>query len=85
MCIYMGSVRRGVLFLFMLGIGFVILLWHSLGIHMNITWHTSNLGGVALFATTVLIAIDGKYFYTEAFGISLFLCYFQFDPFYICR
>ena len=34
-CNYLVSVRRGFLFLWVLGMGFVILLWHSLGLPYN--------------------------------------------------
>ena len=34
-CNYVVSVRRGFLFLWLLGMGCVILLWHSLGLQYN--------------------------------------------------
>ena len=34
-CNYVVSVRRGFLFLWMLGMGYVILLWHSLSLPYN--------------------------------------------------
>ena len=34
-CNYVVSVRRGFLFLWVLGMGYVILLWHSLGLPYN--------------------------------------------------
>ena len=34
-CNYVVSVRRGFLFLLVLGMGYVVLLWHSLGLPYN--------------------------------------------------
>ena len=34
-CNYVVSVKRGVLFLWVLGMGYVILLWHSLSLPYN--------------------------------------------------
>ena len=41
-CNYVVSVRRGFLFLWVLGIGYVILLWHPLSLYIIIL-HISNL------------------------------------------
>ena len=35
-CNYVVSVRRGFFFLLVIGIGCLILLWHSLGLHIRI-------------------------------------------------
>ena len=45
MCNYLVSVRRGLLFLLVLGIGFVILLWHSLSLPYN---YFSNRQAISL-------------------------------------
>ena len=47
-CNYVVSVQRGFLFLWMLAMGYVILLWHSLSLSYNyfvsmMSWYTNPL------------------------------------------
>ena len=46
-CDYVVSVMRGFLFLLVLGMGYVILMWHSLGL-------PSNIGNKVLCAVMIL-------------------------------
>ena len=39
-CNYVVSVLRDFLFLYVLGIGYVVLLWHSLSLPYNYLWKT---------------------------------------------
>ena len=44
-CNYLVSVWRGFLFLWVLGMGYVILLWHSLSLPYNYFWRKRNRAG----------------------------------------
>ena len=54
-CNYVVSVWRGFLFLLVLGMGYVILLWHSLSLHIIIYWSCFS---DTLNKTKVLQAMD---------------------------
>ena len=45
-CNYVVSVWRGFLFLWVLGMGYVILLWHSLSLHIIILYLAFTLGNL---------------------------------------
>ena len=59
-CNYVVSVRRGFLFLWVLGMGYVILLWHSLSLPYNyFVWHIHKLEGFKKLANMNMGKIRG--------------------------
>ena len=66
-CNYVVSVWRGFLFLWVLGMGYVILLWHSLGLPYN--YSVGNLRKTIIIITNIDLVND--YVYTE-FGLFVF-------------
>ena len=51
-CSYVVSVRRGFLFLWVLGVGCVILLWHSLGLPYNFFEFSDEVGRIKACTAT---------------------------------
>ena len=66
-CNYVVSVWRGFLFLWVLGMGYVTLLWHSLGLPYN--YSVGNLRKTIIIITNIDLVND--YVYTE-FGLFVF-------------
>ena len=50
-CNYVVSVWRGFLFLWVLGMGYVILLWHSLSLHII---YSNQINRLALKSNTIV-------------------------------
>ena len=57
-CNYVVSVWRGFLFLWVLGMGYVILFWHYLGLPYNYSYDVARLYSQIIYS--LLSKLDGK-------------------------
>ena len=67
-CNYVVSVLRGFLFLWVLGMGYVILLWHSLSLPYN---YLSVVTSSTVYAA-IFFDLDNHHYGTEHCGITTY-------------